>query len=184
MKKSTKGALAAGSAAVLLLGGLGSVAYWSAEGQVGGATINSGSFTLTDTTVGTCANALWALDAGEDVANEPFTPASDAIVPGDVLTKTCTFKLGAVGNHLRATPTVTTAAAVSGTINPAGNVTVAGTFTNGVTPVAVVTEANNNDILTAKITMTFPLGGSVDNTTQIKTAILSNYKVTLNQVHS
>lgn len=187
MKKSTKGAIAAGAAGVLLLGGAGSLAYWSAEGEVGGSTINSGSFTLTEAVAGTCAAAPWTLDSTEVTAGATFAPAADHIVPGDVLTKKCDFTLGAVGNHLRATPTVTTDAAITGTINPAaaGDVTVAGTFSDAAgDPITVVTEDNNTDVLTAKITMTFPLGTVVDNASQNKTAILSNYKVTLNQVHN
>lgn len=182
MKNTTKGAIAAAAAAVLLLGGAGSLAFWSADGEVGGSTINSGSFSLADD--GPCADADWTLDGGEDVADATFDPAADKIVPGDVLTKECDFTLTAVGEHLRAVPSVATPATVGGTINPAGNVTVAGSFTdsNG-DPITVVTEDNNTDVLTAKITMTFPLGAK-DNTTQIKTAVLSNYKVTLNQVHN
>ena len=34
MKKSTKGAVAAGAAAVLLMGGAGSLAYWTASGTI------------------------------------------------------------------------------------------------------------------------------------------------------
>lgn len=183
MKKSTKGAVAAAAAAVLLLGGAGSLAYWSADGTVAGATINSGSFSLTEVTP--CADATWTLDSLEDAADETFDPAIDTIVPGDVLTKECDFTLEAVGNHLRATPTVTTAAEVSGTINPAGAVTVAGTFTDSTgAAITSVTEANNTDVLTAKITLTFPVGTTVDNTTQGKNAVLTDYKVTLNQAHN
>ena len=40
MKKSTKGALAAGSAAFLLVGGAGSLAYWTDNGDVTGTTLN------------------------------------------------------------------------------------------------------------------------------------------------
>ncbi len=187
MKKSTKGAVAAAAAGVLLLGGAGSLAFWSAEGEVGGGTITSGSFSLDDATTGTCALAPWTLDAGETVASKTFVLATDRIVPGDVLTKECKFTLTAVGEHLRATPTITTAATVTGTINPAtaGNVTVTGKFSNaGGTAITEVTDANNTDVLTAKITMTFPLGTVVDNASKSKTAILSNYKVTLNQVHT
>ena len=46
MKKSTKGALAASSAAVLLLGGAGSLAFWSDSQDVGSANITSGELTL------------------------------------------------------------------------------------------------------------------------------------------
>lgn len=182
MNKSTKGAIAAAAAAVLLLGGAGSLAYWTADGEVGGDTINSGTFTLTE--VAPCAAAEWTLDDGEDVAGDTFDPASDEIVPGDVLTKECDFTLTAIGKHLRAVPSVTTPATVGGTINPAGNVTVSGTFSDSAgDPITVVTDDNDQDVLTAKITMTFPLGDE-DNTTQIKTAVLSNYKVTLTQDHN
>ena len=52
MKKSTKGALAAGGAAVLLLGGAGSLAYWTASGSVPGGSLTSGSMTLSSVTCG------------------------------------------------------------------------------------------------------------------------------------
>lgn len=185
MKRSTKGAIAAAAAAVLLLGGAGSLAYWTADGEVDGGTINSGELKLTAVTP--CVDAEWTLDDGEDAPGETFDPATDAIVPGDVLTKECDFTLTAIGNHLRAVPEVTTPATVGGTINPAaaGNVTVAGSFTDASdAAVTEVTEANDGDVLTATITMTFPLGAIVDNDSQAKTAVLSNYKVTLNQDHN
>ena len=53
MKKSTKGALAATTAGVLLLGGAGSLAFWS--DSIGGSTISSGHISLDDTTAGDCA---------------------------------------------------------------------------------------------------------------------------------
>ena len=41
MNRTTKGAIAAGAAAVLLLGGAGSLAYWSDCQDAAGGTINS-----------------------------------------------------------------------------------------------------------------------------------------------
>ena len=42
MKKSTKGAVAAAAAGVLLLGGAGSLAYWTADGAADGGSITAG----------------------------------------------------------------------------------------------------------------------------------------------
>jgi predicted ribosomally synthesized peptide with SipW-like signal peptide len=50
MRKSTKGALAAGTAAVLLTGGAGSLAYWTATDTTKGAVIGAGQLGLTQLT--------------------------------------------------------------------------------------------------------------------------------------
>ena len=52
MKKSTKGAVAAGAAAVLLLGGAGTLAFWNADGTAEGGTLTAGTLELTDLTCG------------------------------------------------------------------------------------------------------------------------------------
>ena len=68
MNKSTKGALAASSAAVLLLGGAGSLAFWSDSQDVGSANITSGEL---DLSAPDCADDLlagthgWQLDGGD-----------------------------------------------------------------------------------------------------------------------
>ena len=43
------------------------------------------------------------LDDGEATAGAVFDPASSTLVPGDSITKTCTFDVTAAGDHLRAT---------------------------------------------------------------------------------
>jgi alternate signal-mediated exported protein len=178
MNKSSKGALAAAAAAVLLLGGAGSLAYWTDSASVAGGSINSGKLTLTDATAGTCASAAWTLDAAEDPASATFDPATDTLVPGDVLTKTCTYTIGAAGKHLRADVSATGGAA-TGTLAPA--LTAAGDFSVDGAPVTSVTSANDGDTLTAEIKVTFdPAAG---NTTQLKTATLSSFTVSLAQVH-
>ena len=48
MNRSTKGAIAAGAAAVLLMGGAGSLAFWTADGDVDGGTVTAGTLSLTD----------------------------------------------------------------------------------------------------------------------------------------
>lgn len=179
MKKTTKGALAAGGAAVLLLGGAGSLAYWTAGSTVNGGSVNSGHLKLTDTTTGGCSAAVWVIDGAEDRPGITFDPATMKLVPGDVITKTCTYSIDAVGEHLRANASVTGGSA-TGALAPF--LTVAGTFTDGGTPLTSITEANNNDALTAKITVTF--NGASDNTSFDLNAVLSDLAVTLTQVHN
>jgi len=179
MKKSTKGAAAAGAAAVLLLGGAGSLAYWNATTTVGGASLSSGTLTLTDATTPSCAAAPWTIDSGEAPAGATFTPGTDKLVPGDVITKTCTYTLGATGTHLRATLAATGGTA-TGTLADA--LTVSSTFKDGGTDVTEVTDENDGDTLTAQISVTFE--GASDNTTQDLAATLADYTVTLTQAHS
>lgn len=179
MKKSTKGAVALAGAGLLLIGGTGSLAFWNASATVGGGTINSGELSLTDTTAGTCATATWTLDLGEDVPGEAFDPATDTIVPGDVITKTCTYEIGAVGNHLRADLTATGGAATGAL---AGAITPAATFTVAGAPATSITEANDGDVLEAEISLTF--NPTSDNTTQLQSASLSDFVVSLQQAHN
>ena len=78
MKKSTKGALAAGAAAALLLGGAGSLAYWTDAATVNGGQITSGSMDLTATD---CSSATWLHIEDDSVVT--------TIVPGDTVYKVC-----------------------------------------------------------------------------------------------
>ncbi|MGO3148182.1 MAG: alternate-type signal peptide domain-containing protein [Leucobacter sp.] len=175
MKKSTKGAIAAVGAAALLLGGAGTLAYWNAEAPVAGGTINAGELKLTDTS--DCENLPWTLDGGEDAAGVSFDPDTDLVVPGDVLTKTCDFGILAQGEHLRATTGFTDPTA-TGSLG----VTPAASFTIGGDAVTEITEANNGDTLSAVVTLT--VNAANDNTTQLTSSVLSDYVVTLTQVHN
>ncbi len=106
MNKTTKGSLAAGAAAVLLLGGAGSLAYWTDDATVDAGVINSGFLTLDE---GVC-DAEWTY-AGATAG----TGIVENFVPGDVVTKDCTFIINADGDNLSATPTVSDT--VSYTVN-------------------------------------------------------------------
>lgn len=98
MKNSTKGAIAAAAAASILLGGAGTLAYWSDTDAIPGNGFEAGSLSLTP--AGLCG--AWTLDAGEAVAGASFDPTTDLLVPGDVVTKECTFTIDAEGEHMRA----------------------------------------------------------------------------------
>jgi len=179
MNKSSKGLLAAATGGVLLLGGAGSLAYWTDSVSVGGGTINSGKLALSDTTSGTCAAAAWKIDSAENPAGVTFDPATDTLVPGDVITKKCTYTVGADGTHLRANLTAT-GGATTGAL--AAALTTSATFTVGGAAATSVTEDNDGDVLEATISITFKPAS--DNTTQVQNASLSDFVVALQQVHS
>ena len=105
MKKSTKGALAAAAAGSLLIGGTGSLAFWTATQNVTGGTITSGNITLgsptctgTSTDGGSVALHDWQYDGGAT-----YTMGTSKIVPGDTLSKVCEMTLTMTGDHIGAT---------------------------------------------------------------------------------
>ncbi len=100
MNKTTKGALAAGAAGVLLLGGVGTLAFWTDTETADGTGIDSGHLKL-------AAARLWCR-AGFSMARPPRScrpPISWS--PGDTLTKVCDYTVDAAGEHLAATFTAT-----------------------------------------------------------------------------
>lgn len=181
MKKSTKGAVAAAGAAVLLLGGAGSLAYWTDQGNASGGAITTGDMALTD---GTCA-ANWTYADGGDAGGTVGT-----IVPGDSVTKDCTFTVTGTGDHLTAN------------LSAPGDVTYT---TNGTPTTLQLTSSATYDVggttyadgdsfaitgtqtLTAHIVVTFPYGDDSTinaNDTQDITATLDAITVTLTQDQS
>ncbi len=178
--KTTEGAAAAGAAAVLLLGGLGSLAYWTDDETIGGGAINSGSLSLgTDATNTGCG--AWALDSAESA---PATYAvGDPLVPGDVLTRVCSYTVKAEGNHLRAALDISTPTLTAGTGSFGSDLTVdISDITVGGTASTTFTEADDGEALTARVNVTFaPTSG---NTTQNVTAVLEDLTLTATQVHA
>jgi alternate signal-mediated exported protein len=101
MKKAMKGAFAAAAAGSLMLGGAGSLAYWTGTRDATGGSITSGELTLTAP----------VCDATEDedthdwqyaVTNTAFVLASAQVVPGDTITKVCKMTLTLAGDHIGA----------------------------------------------------------------------------------
>ena len=178
MHATVKGALAAGAAGTLLLGGAGTLAYWNATGTVGGDTINSGDLRLD---AGTCATAGWTVsNTIENVNNVAFDVATDEIVPGDVLKKVCALNVIAVGANLRANLAVTNGT-TTGSSMDVGAYSVAGTFTLGGQPLTSITDTNNGNTINATITVTFPIGTVVDNDSKVQDIVLTDYTVTATQ---
>ena len=163
MNKTTKGALGAAAAAALLMGGVGSLAYWSDDAMVNGGSVNSGNLTIDPIAVApntTACDPAWKHTNGPKVG-----AAVTSIVPGDVITKSCTFVIGAKGDNLSATPpgppTVGfTATPKTGAAAPTTtNLPVAATYTLGTTALGAtqkITEADGGKTLTARIQVSFP----------------------------
>lgn len=84
MNKFVKGSVAAGAGLVLLLGGAGSLAYWSSSTDLGASTISAGALGIAAT------DGAWA-------------PAIDEWVPGDESTYSTTLTLTAEGDSIEGT---------------------------------------------------------------------------------
>ncbi|MGA8845349.1 MAG: alternate-type signal peptide domain-containing protein [Nocardioides sp.] len=195
MNKTAKGSLAAGAAAVLLLGGAGSLAYWSDSAVVDGGQVNSGFLTLDAVPVIAAAEGVTQQDCTVIKYAAGTTDAGDTVnnfVPGDVVSTECTFVIGAEGDNLAATPTIPATVEITGA-GASFVAEVAATYELG-TPRAAytgstpITEDNDGDELVATITVTFPYGTDQDgspiengNDTQNVNAILDDLTVTLTQ---
>jgi alternate signal-mediated exported protein len=176
MHKSTKGALAAATAGALLLGGAGTLAYWTGSDLVPGGTFDSGYLRLTGDT---CATASWTLDGGAAYTNQ-------RIVPGDVLTKSCSFTVDGVGDHM--TVSLDTATPDWSATNPlTDDLQVEASFTGSASGTlsdpATVTQS---ETITADITVTFdPDSGNETNVpTAGLEAALAGVTITATQGHA
>jgi alternate signal-mediated exported protein len=166
MDKSTKGALAAAAAGLLLVGAAGSLAYWNATGSVNGGSIDSGKLALINP-----GPQTWTLNGN---------PASGSvvIVPGDELVFSGSFEIDAAGDNLQADVGVTGGGG-SGTL--ASYVTTDVEAAISGTPVTQVTAANDGDTIDVQASIDFPFGSSADNASQSKTLDLSDIAITLTQ---
>lgn len=180
MHTTTKGVVAAGAAAVLLLGGAGTLAYWSDSATVSGGSVSTGSLGIDP---GACS-PTWSYANGTAAGQ----PIGQGIVPGDAVTKQCTFTVDASGDHLSASPSIpsTIAYTVSGGSPTTLSLPVSATYSLAGVPFSaadVITELDDGKTLTAQITVTFPFGsGTVNaNDTQGLTASLNGLTVALTQ---
>ena len=176
MNKPTKGALAAGAAVLLLLGGGGSLAVWTESQSVTGTNLDTGELDLLDADCGE-----WLLETGVNTTQALL--AGDLLVPGDVLTKVCTFTIQATGENLEATVSVTnpTFSGTGGDLNGNLNASVSG-LTVGGSPATSFTDADDGEELSVTLQVTFDeLAG---NLTQDQMSVLDDLTVTATQVVS
>jgi alternate signal-mediated exported protein len=179
MNKSTKGALAAGAAGSLLLGGAGSLAYWTDTAPVGGADINSGHLKLVPVSGTGCDG--WKLNTA------PYVPTSDKIVPGDSLTQHCSYRVDMAGGTLKATVAVSD---LTGTWGTASATALTGAISKtvafkdaGGTPITGTTPVTNGYVVNADLTVGIP--ATADNTANAVSGLfarLNDITVTATQV--
>jgi len=180
MNQTTKGALAAAAAGALLLGGAGSLAYWSDSKTVTGGAISSGTLALTQEPGQVCSD--WTLDAAGGAT--AYTPGVTLVVPGDVITKTCDYTVHASGEHLAADLTMD-ATSITGANDLSAALTPAAAYTLDGIVVATgqdITSANEGDVVNAEISVTFESATS-GLTAQGLTAGLDDIVVSLVQTH-
>lgn len=174
MKRLTKAAVATGGAAVLLLGGAGTYAFWTADGTAAGTVLTSGTFDLAD---GDCTE--WTYSESDGGSGSVTT-----IVPGDSVATTCEFEVTATGDHIGigdvtvSEPTWVEDNPLTAQLGPA---TVESTTLNGVPfdePVATET----GDVIAVTVAVTFE-GDPANNESQNLSATLNDITVTINQAH-
>ncbi|KRB74132.1 hypothetical protein ASE01_19310 [Nocardioides sp. Root190] len=165
MKKTTKGALAAGSAAVLLMGGASTLAFWSDTGNADAGTITAGSFEL-----------------GDVICDDDWTEGADVItllVPGDTITKTCTGTLTITGEHVGATVSLTPTSVAAAEAAFGGEIDITATLT---APTAGAIDEPGAHAVTVEIEVDFPYGPAT-NGSQNDTAALDTLALEAVQVH-
>ncbi|WP_426733419.1 alternate-type signal peptide domain-containing protein [Glutamicibacter sp. 2E12] len=94
MKKVTKATIAAVAAGALLLGGAGTIARWQAQQTIDAGTVETGHLNLT-----TNGEGSWQ-DISNPEAPEPFDPATQQLVPGDVVAFSQTATIDAEGKNI------------------------------------------------------------------------------------
>ena len=190
MNKLVKGAIATGVGVVLLMGGAGSLAYWNAGTNLGGATITAGNLS-----VAPVANGAWK-SGTTTITNI----ANFRTVPGDSLTYTQDVTLTATGDNLKFTVGLTPGAlTLPGTYTAPANVTNSTELKNQMTAGATYSVAGSNITLvspntytvatagTTTITVTVTLGhafqaGTVNNVSQNGQVILGTNALAFTQV--
>lgn len=175
MKKSTKGAVAAAAAAVLLLGGAGSLAFWTDEATLDGTDITAGYLKLINPDCGDD----WLLDGGTVYTTQ-------ILVPGDTLTKVCSYEVDASGDHLTATfdvedPTFTNSNGLTDELTTDADYKV-----NTVAVTTFPTAVEEGDIVEATIVVDWPYGVEDNGSNQNPglTTTLNDIVVTATQFHT
>lgn len=182
MNRKTKGALAVGAGAILLLGGAGSYALWSDESPVGGDAITTGDLQLN------CgAGGSWTDVSPDGVVGGPAVdPATDLMVPGDWWKYANTCTVVATGKNMHAQISVDTASVPGSTItDPACGgdcVTFDNTAAIGAgTPVSTPVTVNNGDSVAVGVVVKF--NRDTPNRVGVNTTLnVNGMKVVLNQV--
>lgn len=179
--KMIKGSIAGATGIVLLMGGFGTYALWSDSVQAQGGVLSSGALQVTG-----AGNGTWTETSTDTV--QPWSNASDLMVPGDVVVLNQPLDVQAEGKNLRVKLTVGGMDNDFAASSLSMNVAYGGaneTFTGPGPYVidydsAAEVAALNNDNDGAVVTFTFAdVSGKTDQNTGVD---LSNVTLTLDQV--
>jgi len=180
MNKLVKGAVAGAAGIALLLGGAGTFALWNASTNVSTGSISTGTLAF-----GTNGAPTWA-DLSAGATTTTFNPATQTIVPGDVVTLTQTVTVNATGKNLAAQLAYSIPAAAIPTdltthIIP--TLTVDATVTGSGSPYTITPTAGGTSVFTVVLTFTFDrtTAGTVGQNESVN---LSGSTFTLTQTHS
>lgn len=182
MNKHTKGAIAAGAALLLLLGGAGTLSYWSDESSLAEGQISTGSLAL--------GEAEWASGWVYAEGNARAGEAVTTIVPGDSIQRVATVTVDISGDNIQAQ--LSTPASVDVTVAGDSQPTtlsmpVTATYLlDGEAAPATLTSANDGDVIQATIVVNFPFGSDAvnGNDTQNLVATLDGLTVGVTQIES
>lgn len=175
LPRAAVAAVAAAVAAVLLLGGQGSLAFWTSSAPLSSTSLSSGSLILTAQTPtgGTQGCTSWTLTqtGGTATGSPGSTAVPTYLQPHDVLSQTCTYRLTATGTHVKGTIKVSTGtgyqAPPAGVTFSTASISLGSTV--GSAGSVAFNAASNNSVLT----IVFRL--SVDDATTSQTAPVPAY---------
>lgn len=168
MNKFVKGSIAASAATVLLLGGVGSLAYWNDSAGLTVASISTGTL---------------ALHGAEDGT---WTGAPAVWVPGDKAVYTTDLTIEATGDNIEGTlevdkDSIVIAGATAGQFAVSFEAAApAGASWDAATEVLTFDGAGSY-VVPVTVTVEFPYGAAVDNTSQGASVDLSNLNFTVTQ---
>ena len=175
MKKTTAAAVAAAVGAALLLGGAGTLAYWSDTETSATQSISSGTLNLDAATGG-----AWSVKKSTAAPAVVFGP-NDTVVPGDILSTTINVPAQMVGNNLKANLTITPSLP-TGTLTVPVKLAVGSGTAATLTAAPIVREVTPTSLGTVAVTVSieFPVGA--DNTTMTKTLNAISFTYSLQQI--
>jgi alternate signal-mediated exported protein len=189
MNKLTKGAIATAAGIALLLGGAGTFALWNGQTTIAGGTISTGQLSIASTN-----GPVWKDISSTVVGGTTVDPATQKIVPGDVLQLTQQVTLTTTGKNLKANftfdPTsITTDPALTAALTEGLTATVvpatgAATLTpTGSNAYSVVPGTASTTVVNVVFTVTFAAGTTGTVGQNIGSALnLSGLSYTLTQV--
>jgi alternate signal-mediated exported protein len=186
MNKLVKGAVAGAAGIALLLGGAGTFALWNSSVGAASGTISTGTLAF-----GTSASPVWA-DNSPGATSGTFAPATQRLVPGDVVTLTQTITVNATGKNLQAQlayaiPAGAIPADLVGKLVPtmtvsklAGDATITGTGS----PYTITPAAGGTSTFSVVLTFAFDKVLTAGTAGQNESVDLSGATFTLTQIHS